>query len=258
MLNHDFIGTEHLLLGLLHEGKGVAAKALDGMGITEEAVRRQVEEIVGRGQQAARSGHIPFTPRAKKVIKLALREALQLGHPYIGTEHILLGLIREGEGVAAQVLARLGADMERTRHQVVELLHGYQGQDEAAAARARRRPGGVPRRERRLLPELLARFGSIESRLSALEQRVGTGPDLRDLDEEIRQARRDKEAAIDAEDFETAAVLRDKESHLLDEKDSRQEEWATAHRELPSLSDEVERLRDLLRQHGIEPHDGAA
>ena len=258
MLNHDFIGTEHLLLGLLHEGKGVAAKALDGMGITEEAVRRQVEEIVGRGQQAARSGQIPFTPRAKKVLKLALREALQLGHPYIGTEHILLGLIREGEGVAAQVLARLGADMERTRHQVVELLHGYQGQDEAAAARARRRPGGVPRRERRLLPELLARFGSIESRLSALEQRVGTGPDLRDLDEEIRQARRDKEAAIDAEDFETAAVLRDKESHLLDEKDSRQEEWATAHRELPSLSDEVERLRDLLRQHGIEPHDGAA
>jgi hypothetical protein len=258
MLNHDFIGTEHLLLGLIHEGKGVAAKALDGMGITEEAVRQQVEEIAGRGQQAARSGHIPFTPRAKKVLKLALREALQLGHPYIGTEHILLGLIREGEGVAAQVLVRLGADMERTRHQVVELLHGYQGQDEAAAARARRRLGGVPRRERRLLPELLARFDSIESRLWALEQRVGTGPDLRDLDEEIRQARRDKEAAIDAEDFETAAVLRDKEARLLDEKDSRQEEWATAHRDLPSLSDEVERLHGLLRQHGIEPHDGAA
>ena len=258
MLNHDYIGTEHLLLGLIHEGKGVAAKALDGMGITEEAVRQQVEEIVGRGQQAARSGHIPFTPRAKKVLKLSLREALQLGHPYIGTEHILLGLIREGEGVAAQVLVRLGADMDRTRHQVVELLHGYQGQDETAAARARRRLGGVPRRERRLLPELLARFDSIESRLSALEQRVGTGPDLRDLDEEIRQARRDKEAAIDAEDFETAAVLRDREARLLDEKDSRQEEWATAHRDLPSLSEEVEHLRNLLRQHGIEPRGGAA
>ena len=258
MLNHDYIGTEHLLLGLIHEGKGVAARALDGMGITEEAVRQQVEEIVGRGQQAARSGHIPFTPRAKKVLKLSLREALQLGHPYIGTEHILLGLIREGEGVAAQVLVRLGADLDRTRHQVVELLHGYQGQDETAAARARRRLGGVPRRERRLLPELLTRFDSIESRLSAVEQRVGTGPDLRDLDEEIRQARRDKEAAIDAEDFETAAVLRDREAHLLDEKDSRQEEWATAHRDLPSLSDEVEHLRNLLRQHGIEPRGGAA
>ena len=141
-----------------------------------------------------------------------------------GTEHILLGLIREGEGVAAQALLRLGADLDGTRQQVIELLRGYQGQDETAAARARRRLGGVPRRERRLLPELLGRFDSLESRLSALEQRVGTGPDLRDLDEKV----------------------------------SRQEEWATPHRDLPSLSDEVERLRGLLRQHGIEPHDGAA
>jgi ATP-dependent Clp protease ATP-binding subunit ClpC len=258
MLDHDYIGTEHLLLGLIHEGKGVAAKALEEMGITEEAVRQQVEEIVGRGQQVPRSGHIPFTPRAKKVLKLSLREALQLGHSYIGTEHILLGLMREGEGVAVQVLLRLGADVDGTRHQVIELLHGYQGQDDSAAARARRRLGGVPRRERRLLPELLGRFDSLESRLSALEQRVGTGPDLRDLDEAIRQVRREKEAAIDVQDFETAALLRDKEARLLDEKDSRQEDWAAAHRDLPSLSDEVERLRGLLRQHGIEPHDGAA
>ena len=153
---------------------------------------------------------------------------------------------------------RLGADLDRTRQQVVVLLHGYQGQDEAAATRVRYRLGGVPRRERRLLPELLARLDSVETRLAALEQRVGAGPDLRDLDEEIRRARRDKEAAIDAEDFETAAVLRDKESRLLEEKDSRQQEWAAAHRDLPSLSDEVEHLRGLLRQHGIEPHDGAA
>jgi ATP-dependent Clp protease ATP-binding subunit ClpC len=258
MLNHDYIGTEHLLLGLIHEGKGVAAKALEQMRITEEAVRQQVEEIVGRGQQVPRSGHIPFTPRAKKVLKLSLREALQLGHSYIGTEHILLGLMREGEGVAAQVLLRLGADADGTRHQVIELLRGSQSQDDSAAARARRRLGGVPRRERRLLPELAGRFDSLEARLSALERRVGTGPDLRDLDEDLGQVRREKEAAIDVQDFETAAVLRDKEARLLDEKDSRQQEWAAVHQDLPSLSEEVERLRGLLRQHGIEPHDGVA
>ena len=109
MLNHNYIGTEHILLGLIHEGEGVAAKALESLGIYLEAVRSQVEEIIGQGQQAP-SGHIPFTPRAKKVLELSLREALQLGHNYIGTEHILLGLIREGEGVAAQVLVKLGAD----------------------------------------------------------------------------------------------------------------------------------------------------
>src|SRR6202048_3352850 len=129
MLNHNYIGTEHILLGLIHEGEGVAAKALESLGISQEAVRRQVEEIVGPGQQAP-AGHIPFTPRAKKVLELALREALQLGHNYIGTEHILLGLIREGEGVAAQVLVKLGADLSRVRQQVIQLLSGYAGQKE--------------------------------------------------------------------------------------------------------------------------------
>jgi len=136
MLNHNYIGTEHILLGLIHEGEGVAAKALESLGISLEAVRQQVEEIIGQGQQAP-SGHIPFTPRAKKVLELSLREALQLGHNYIGTEHILLGLIREGEGVAAQVLVRLGADLNRVRQQVIQLLHGYQGKEPAAA-------GGTP------------------------------------------------------------------------------------------------------------------
>jgi ATP-dependent Clp protease ATP-binding subunit ClpC len=124
MLNHNYIGTEHILLGLIHEGEGVAAKALETLGISLEAVRQQVEEIIGQGQQAP-SGHIAFTPRAKKVLELSLREALQLGHNYIGTEHILLGLIREGEGVAAQVLVRLGADLDRVRQQVIQVLHGY-------------------------------------------------------------------------------------------------------------------------------------
>ena len=131
LLNHNYIGTEHILLGLIHEGEGVAAKALESLGISLEAVRAQVEEIIGHGGQAP-SGHIPFTPRAKKVLELSLREALQLGHNYIGTEHILLGLIREGEGVAAQVLVKLGADLSRVRQQVIQLLSGYTGGKETA------------------------------------------------------------------------------------------------------------------------------
>src|SRR6188474_3349847 len=132
MLNHNYIGTEHILLGLIHEGEGVAAKSLESLGISLEGVRSQVEEIIGQGQQAP-SGHIPFTPRAKKVLELSLREALQLGHNYIGTEHILLGLIREGEGVAAQVLVKLGAELTRVRQQVIQLLSGYQGKETAEA-----------------------------------------------------------------------------------------------------------------------------
>ena len=129
MLNHNYIGTEHLLLGLIHEGEGVAAKALEQMGISLEAVRAQVEEVIGHGQTQP-TGHIPFTPRAKKVLELSLREALQMNHSYIGTEHILLGLIREGEGVAADTLIKLGADLNRVRNTVLQLLSGYQGTTE--------------------------------------------------------------------------------------------------------------------------------
>ncbi|GHH69125.1 ATP-dependent Clp protease ATP-binding subunit [Promicromonospora soli] len=132
MLNHNYIGTEHILLGLIHEGEGVAAKALESLGISLDGVRTQVTEIIGEGQQAP-SGHIPFTPRAKKVLELSLREALQLGHNYIGTEHILLGLIREGEGVAAQVLTKMGADLNKVRQQVIQLLSGYQGKEPVSA-----------------------------------------------------------------------------------------------------------------------------
>ncbi|WP_030013702.1 MULTISPECIES: ATP-dependent Clp protease ATP-binding subunit [Micrococcales] len=126
MLNHNYIGTEHLLLGLIHEGEGIAAKALESMGVTLSSVREQVQDIIGPGQQAP-SGHIPFTPRAKKVLELSLREALQLGHNYIGTEHILLGLIRAGEGVASQVLSKLGAEPSRVRQTVIDMISGYQG-----------------------------------------------------------------------------------------------------------------------------------
>jgi ATP-dependent Clp protease ATP-binding subunit ClpC len=172
MLNHNYIGTEHILLGLIHEGEGVAAKALESLGVSQEAVRRQVEEIIGQGERAP-SGHIPFTPRAKKVLELALREALQLGHNYIGTEHILLGLIREGEGVAAQVLVKLGADLNRVRQQVIQLLHGYQGKEPAAADAP---SGRASHDDRRLIDELIQRISAIESRLSAIERRLDTGP----------------------------------------------------------------------------------
>ena len=172
MLNHNYIGTEHILLGLIHEGEGVAAKALTSLGISLEAVRQQVEEIIGQGQQAP-SGHIPFTPRAKKVLELSLREALQLGHNYIGTEHILLGLIREGEGVAAQVLVRLGADLNRVRQQVVHLVHSEKG-DRPTRDRGRRRAGAAARPGRALGRRAAVHARQADAtRIEAIERHLG-------------------------------------------------------------------------------------
>jgi ATP-dependent Clp protease ATP-binding subunit ClpA len=227
LLNHNYVGTEHLLLGLIHEGQGVAAKALELLGIRLEVVRARVEEIVGRGQMAP-TGHIPFTPRAKKVLELSLREAKQLGHNYIGTEHILLGLLREGEGVAAHVLVKLGADLSRARGQVIGLLSGDAGTEEAAAR---------TRLVRMTVPD-----------------------DLLEAQEQFAEVRREKEAAIDAEDFDQAAGLRDKEQQLLRMLVERELEWragmdlAAVVRENERLHREVERLRELLRRHGIEPN----
>jgi ATP-dependent Clp protease ATP-binding subunit ClpA len=227
LLNHNYIGTEHLLLGLIHEGEGVAAKALERFGISLEAVRVQVQETIGQGQTTP-TGHIPFTPRAKKVLELSLREALQLGHNYIGTEHLLLGLIREGEGVAAQVLTAVGADHARVREQVVWLLTG---EAEQAGPRARL--------VRMTVPE-----------------------DLRELEEQIAQVRRQEQAAIDAKDFERAAALRDRERQLQTDRARREQQWmadldvAAVIEENQRLHREVERLRALLGQHGIEPDDG--
>jgi ATP-dependent Clp protease ATP-binding subunit ClpA len=236
-LDHNYIGTEHLLLGLISEGEGVAAAALKSLGISLAPVRQQVEEIIGRGQEAPQ-GHIPFTPRAKKVLELSLRESQQLGHNYIGTEHILLGLIREGDGVAAQVLVRLGADRNRVRQQVIQLLHGRTAEEPGPGAEIR--------------PEMAG-------------QRAGIGPDTSDLDEQIEAARAEKQAAIDAQDFEQAVALRDREKHLLAAKAARQEQWAAGHPAKPDLAEqsrqlaaEVERLRALLRQHGIDPEDKPA
>jgi ATP-dependent Clp protease ATP-binding subunit ClpA len=230
LLNHNYIGTEHMLLGLIHEGEGVAARALESLGISLEAVRAQVEEIIGQGQSAP-VGHIPFTPRAKKVFELSLREALQLGHNYIGTEHLLLGLIREGEGVAAQVLVKLGADLARVRQQVVQVLGGYAGGEDV---------GARMRLVRMTVPD-----------------------DLREAEEQLAQVRREKEAAIQAQDFEKAATMRDQEEQLLPRLAEREREWtagvdlAAVIQENHKLHSEVERLRELLGRHGIDPDGGA-
>ena len=256
MLDHNWIGTEHLLLGLIREGDGVAAKALESLGISLQAVRQEVEEIIGRGEQVP-SEVIPFTPRSKKVLELSLRESVQLRNNYIGTEHILLGLMREGDGVAPQVLVKLGVDLNRVRQQVIQLLHGYQGKEPKSARRWPQE--GTP------ATEMQAHLDVIEARLAAVEQRVGTGPDTSDLDEQITQVRREKESAIGAKDYAQAAALRNREKELLASKAARQEQWAARHPALPDtaercqqLADEVERLRALLRQHGIDPQDKPA
>ena len=181
MLYHDYIGTEHILLGLIHEGQGVAARTLESLGISLQAVRQQVEEIIGRGERPP-SGYIEFTPRVKKVLDLTEREARQLGHDYIGTEHILLGLIGEGQGVAAQVLVTLGADEQRVRQQVIQVLHGYQGKEAARgggpsgpASHGNRTPPDE-HETRRLIAELAQRVSALESRLAAIEHHPPAGP----------------------------------------------------------------------------------
>ncbi len=233
------MATEHLLLGLLYEGEGVAAKTLGSLGISLEAVRAQVEQIIGHGPTTP-TGHIPFTPRAKKVLELSLREALQLGHHYIGTEHLLLGLLREGEGVAAQVLARLGADHARVREAVLELLTHQ------------------PERAGLLTDE--CEEPNAETRLV----RLTLPAELVDTAEQLVQVRQQKEAAFDAGDLDHATTLRDQEKQLLADRLRLEREWTsgvdvqTVIAENQRVHRELERLRELLRQHGIEPNGGTA
>jgi hypothetical protein len=222
MLNHNYIGTEHILLGLIHEGEGVAAKALASLGISLEAVRGEIEKLIGQGEQAP-SGHIPFTPRAKKVLELSLREALQLGHNYIGTEHIILGLIREGEGVASQVLVKLGAELTVARQAVIEIL--------TYGTRA---------------PEHTAEQGWLSFQKSV---QVGDGlnvqyDDVRVLDEVLTDVRQRKEAALDCQDFDKAAGLRRREKKLLAQRelliDPSPVGTFTNKDDIISISDEIE------------------
>ena len=275
------IGTEHILLGLVQERDGIAAEALDLMGISLDAVHQQIEQITGQGHEAPAPSHQQYTLRAKRALDMSLREALQLGHHHIGTEHILLGLLREGEGPAAQVLIELGADLKLVRQQVLRLLDGTddaEGAGEAGSGAGSGQPkAGTPSpgpedaghgpatMEGRMLAQILGRIEAMDARLSAVEQQLGSGPDVGDLDCQIAQARQDKESAAGAEDYENAAALRDTERQLIADKAERQKEWAAEHPDLPSLaeglhmlSDEVGRLRGLLSQQGSKSRDGAA
>ena len=226
MLNHNYIGTEHLLLGLLHEGQSSGAQALSGMDITLFAARDQVVAIIGRGQQQA-SGHIRFTPRAKKSLELSLREALQLGDGYIGTGHLLLGIIDQGDNVAIKILDKLGADLHNLRARVIQELRNHpEGQDTPAREREQRQVKVLPR------DTVQGLLDTIDDRLSAIERHLGiTRPvsaALRSLDERIAQVRRDKEAAIDVQDFAQAAGLRDAEKQLIEERARVEQEIAAA------------------------------
>jgi len=259
-LDHGYIGTEHLLLGLIREGEGVAAKALESLGISLKTVREQVVARVGRGQRPP-SGHIPFTERAKRVLELSLRESGQLGHRYIGTEHVLLAIVREGDGIAAQVLTGLGADLDRVRQQVIELLHGRTSEGPRSGPSPRAGSGSGPAEDVRPEDDVTAWLEALGLRLAAIERWVGMRPDVDDLDQDIARVRRDKEAAIDVQNFEDAVRLRDRERELLAEKDEREKGWTAGPAladEVGRLSAEVSRLRSMLRDHGIEPGDGAA
>ncbi len=178
MLDHNWIGTEHILLGLVHEGEGGAAKALTSLGVSLAAMRQAVEDIIGRGAESP-TGPIPFTPRSKKVLELSLREALQLGHDYIGTEHILLALLREGDGVGAQILVSAGVDLNRVRQRVINLLHRGREEDvpytpvfALPLASSAPPPVSVPPAG----DDLMSRLASFVTRLNAIELRLSQSP----------------------------------------------------------------------------------
>lgn len=217
-LHHGFVGTEHILLGLLRDRDGVAGRTLHVLGISPEAAREQVLDIIGEGKVEL-AGHIPLTPRSKKVLELAVREAVHLNHLYVGSEHILLGLVREGDGVGWHVLHRLGLTVPKVRDQVLQLVN----QDRQARGH------------------------------------VITPPGIRDYDTRIELARQAKDAAVDAKDLDRAAAARESEKELLAERDRLIAEWSagvdipTLGRELDWLRDEVNRLQGLLLRHGIEP-----
>ena len=260
LLNHNYLGTEHLLLGLLRVG-GVAARALASLGISLQAARAQVEEIIGRGTVGP-TGHIPSTPRAKKVMDISLREALRLGHNYIGTEHLLLALSREGEGVAAQVLVKLGASHATLHQQVLRLLEGTPG------SREEREPASNPAGPLPSSTSTALGLGDEsghydeDGNLIAPLPSTSAAASLAYYHQQLADVQRAKDAAIAAQDFDTAAVLRLVEKQLLDrraQQEQAEQLWTAGAdpdavvEENQRLHQQVERLLGLLRQHGIEP-----
>ena len=292
-LNHNYIGTEHLVLGLLREGQGTGARALESQGgVTVEAVRREVETRIGQGNQE-QSGHIPFTPRAKKALELSLRESLALGHSYIGTGHLLLGLIRKDDGVGVEILVGLGADLNVLRARVIELL--ADDTEEGAESGPRVRIARAP--AERLSGVVQGLLDSIDARLTTIERHLGitrSVPDeLGTYDRRIAKVVGAKEEAIERQDFERAAALRTEEKQLRSERARREVELDEARLregaravsepepedgpatgdgadeapapggagEVARLQGEVARLLALLREHGIdlgEPQDPPA
>jgi hypothetical protein len=230
-LGHDHLGTEHLLLGLLGAGDGVAAQVLASMGISLDEARSRVEDIIGRGPGAGtRTGRILPTPQARRVLGLTLREALALGHNDVGTGHLLLALLREGHGIAAQVLTALGADHARVREQILSLT-----------ASADEQAGPPTRLVRMAIPAGLA-----------------------DAAGQLAQVQRQRKAALDAEDLDAAAALRDREDQLRADRMRLEQQWAAGIdvqaviAENQRVHHELDRMRGLLREHGIEPDDGTA
>jgi ATP-dependent Clp protease ATP-binding subunit ClpA len=291
-LNHNYIGTEHLVLGILREGQGTGAKALESLDVTVAAVRGEVETRVGRGDQQ-QSGHIPFTPRAKKALELSLRESLTLGHDYIGTGHLVLGLIRKGDGVGVEVLVGLGADLNVLRARVIELLPNDTEEGDASGPRVRT----ATARTERLSGAVQGLLDSIDARLTMIERHLGitrSVPDeLRTYDRRIAKVVGAKEEAIERQDFERAAALREEEKQLRSERaraeveleETRRREVAQAESEpergdgpaaedgpgeasatgtadeVARLQAEVARLTARLREHAIdlgEPQDPPA
>ena len=256
MLNHNYIGTEHLLLGLLHEGRGAAARVLTAMDVTLPAARDQVVAIVGRGQ-AQPSGHIPFTPRAKKSLELSLREALQLGDGYIGTGHLLLGLIHQGDNMALKMLDKLGADLKDLRVQMIRELQDHPEADQDMP------PAERERLQLRLFlrNDVQGLLDTVDDRLSAIERHLGisrpVSAALRGLGERIAQVRRAKESAIEVQDFGKAAALRDAENQLIDERLARLRETAGQDLAAAAASQDAEPAAGAEPVEGAEPAAGA-